>query len=37
MKTAALQLGKALEEPEIGMSALRRVGVSFTEQQKETN
>ena len=35
MKTAALQLGKALEEPEIGMSALRRVGVSFTEQQKE--
>ena len=36
MKTAALQLGKALEEPEIGMSALRRVGVSFTEQQKET-
>ena len=35
MKTAALQLGKALEEPEIGLSALRRVGVSFTEQQKE--
>ena len=35
MKTAALQLGKALEEPEVGLSALRRVGVSFTEQQKE--
>ena len=35
IKTAALQLGKALEEPEIGLSALRRVGVSFTEQQKE--
>tara|TARA_X000001382_G_scaffold88633_2_gene63415 strand:- start:1827 stop:3818 length:1992 start_codon:yes stop_codon:yes gene_type:complete len=35
MKTAALQLGKALEEPEIGLSALRRVGVSFTESQKE--
>jgi hypothetical protein len=35
MKTAALQLGKALEEPEIGLSALRRVGVSFNEQQKE--
>ena len=35
VKTAALQLGKALEEPEIGLSALRRVGVSFTEQQKE--
>jgi replicative DNA helicase len=35
MKTAALQLGKALEDPETGLSALRRVGVSFTEQQKE--
>ena len=34
-KTAAMQLGKALEEPEIGLSALRRVGVSFTEEQKE--
>ena len=33
--TAATQLGKALEEPEVGLSALRRVGVSFTEQQKE--
>ena len=35
MRTAALQLGKALEEPEIGLSALRRVGVSFSEEQKE--
>ena len=34
-KSAAMQLGKALEEPEIGLSALRRVGVSFTEDQKE--
>jgi len=34
-KSAAMQLGKALEEPEIGLSALRRVGVSFTEQQKD--
>ncbi len=34
-KSAAMQLGKALEEPEIGLSALRRVGVSFTTQQKE--
>lgn len=34
-KSAAMQLGKALEEPEIGLSALRRVGVSFTEEQKE--
>ena len=35
MKTAALQLGKALEDPVTGLSALRRVGVSFTESQKE--
>ena len=35
IQTAAVQLGKALEEPEIGLSALRRVGVSFTEAQKE--
>jgi len=35
MQTAALQLGKALEEPEIGLSALRRVGVSFSQQQKD--
>jgi len=34
-KSAAMQLGKALEEPEVGLSALRRVGVSFTEQQKD--
>ena len=34
-KTAALQLGKALEEPTKGISALRRSGVSFTESQKE--
>ena len=33
--TAATQLGKALEAPEVGLSAVRRVGVSFTEQQKE--
>lgn len=35
IKTAALQLGKALEEPENGLNALRRSGVSFTESQKE--
>jgi len=34
-KSAAMQLGKALEEPEVGLSALRRVGVSFNEDQKE--
>ena len=33
--TAATQLGKALEEPEVGLASLRRVGVSFTESQKE--
>jgi len=30
-----MQLGKALEEPIVGLGALRRVGVSFTEAQKE--
>ena len=34
-KSAAMQLGKALEEPEVGLSALRRVGVSFNEEQKQ--
>jgi phage-related protein len=34
MKTSAIQLGKALNDPVKGMSALRRVGVSFTEAQK---
>lgn len=35
LKSAALQLGKALEDPTIGLTALRRSGVSFTEQQQE--
>jgi hypothetical protein len=35
VSSAALQLGKALEDPTVGLSALKRVGVSFTEQQKE--
>lgn len=30
---SAMQLGKALNDPVKGMTALRRVGVSFTEQQ----
>lgn len=34
-KTAALQLGKALEDPLTGMNALRRSGVSFTTAEKE--
>ncbi|QFT53546.1 phage tail length tape measure family protein [Microbulbifer sp. THAF38] len=34
-KSAALQLGKALEDPATGLTALKRSGVSFTEQEKE--
>jgi hypothetical protein len=32
---AAVQLGKALNDPVAGISALSRVGVTFTDQQKE--
>lgn len=35
VETAAVQLGKALEDPEKGLSALRRVGVSFSAVQKQ--
>lgn len=35
LKSSAVQLGKALNDPVQGMSALSRVGVSFTESQKE--
>ena len=35
LKAASLQLGKALNDPIKGVSALTKVGVSFTEQQKE--
>ena len=34
MKSSAIQLGKALNDPIKGITALSRVGVSFTEQQK---
>jgi hypothetical protein len=34
-RQAALMLGRALEDPVRGVSALRRTGVSFSEQQKE--
>jgi hypothetical protein len=34
LKSSALQLGKALEDPATGLTALRRIGVSFTEEQK---
>ena len=34
-EAAAMQLGKALSDPEKGITALRRAGINFTEQQKE--
>ena len=34
-KTAALQLGKALNDPATGLSKLTKSGVTFTEQQKK--
>lgn len=34
-KQAAIQLGKALNDPIKGITALSRVGVTFTDQQKE--
>jgi hypothetical protein len=34
-KQSAVQLGKALNDPVLGITALRRVGVTFTESQKE--
>lgn len=33
---AALQLGKALNDPILGLTALRRSGVSFTQEQQDT-
>lgn len=35
MSSSAIQLGKALNDPIRGVTALQRVGVSFTESQKE--
>ena len=34
-KSSAIQLGKALQDPILGVTALRRVGVNFNEQQQE--
>jgi len=34
-KGAAVQLGKALNDPTVGVSALAKAGVTFTDQQKE--
>lgn len=36
LKSSAIQLGKALNDPIEGVSALTRVGVQFTEAQKDT-
>jgi hypothetical protein len=35
MDSAAVQLGKALNDPVLGVTALRRVGVMLTEAQEE--
>lgn len=35
LKSSAIQLGKALQDPILGVTALRRVGVNFTESQQE--
>jgi len=35
LRSTAIQLGKALNDPTIGATALRRVGVTLTEQQME--
>lgn len=35
LKTSSIQLGKALNDPITGLTALQRVGITFTEQQKE--
>jgi hypothetical protein len=36
MKSSAVQLGKALNDPAEGLSALSRVGVTFTKEQEDT-
>lgn len=35
LRSAAIQLGKALEDPKTGLNSLRRSGVSFTDSQKD--
>ncbi len=35
LKQSAIQVGKALEDPVKGMAALRRIGVSFSAEQKK--
>ena len=36
LKSSAIQVGKALQDPVNGITALRRVGVNFNDSQKET-
>ena len=36
VKSSAIQLGKALQDPILGVTALRRVGVNFNEAAQET-
>lgn len=35
VKSSAIQLGKALQDPILGVTALRRVGVNFSEKQRD--
>lgn len=35
LKSAAIQVGKALNDPKIGLTMLQRVGITFSESQKE--
>jgi hypothetical protein len=35
LKEASIQVGKALNDPILGITALTRVGITFTDQQKE--
>ncbi|NOX39759.1 MAG: hypothetical protein GXP05_04395 [Alphaproteobacteria bacterium] len=35
LQSSAIMLGKALNDPVVGLSALQRVGISFTKQQKD--
>lgn len=35
LTSSAIQVGKALEDPKLGMVALRRVGITFTEDQRK--
>ena len=37
LNAAVMQIGKALESPEIGLTALRRSGVSFSQEHSKTN